>query len=229
MVHIVLFLLIMIMVGMHQPQISSSTVVIIIITVCLWLSDRLLRFLKLGWNFLGNHATINPMPDRAIRVKLSRSILCTPGSHAYLWIPSIRWMETHPFTIVSTHPTEFLVRVHNGFTHELYTAALKQPGMVLRCSIDGGYGQIPNFMSFDRIVLIAGGSGASFTFAVARSIIREAFALNVTKKIDFIWCVRYTGEFSMSIMWIMDSMLISNKSRWSGLRKSSMTFVEVPA
>ncbi|KAH8700219.1 ferric reductase NAD binding domain-containing protein [Talaromyces proteolyticus] len=191
MIHVVLFVLILIMIGMHRPKISTSTLAIIIFTASMWFSDRLLRLAKLCWYLPGNHAAVTAMSDGALRVKLNRSVHCAPGSHAFLWVPSIRLIETHPFTMVSTKPAEFLVRVQDGFTHKLYELAKKEPGKLLRCSVDAGYGQLPNFMDFERIVLVSGGSGASFTFAIALHVMKTCAASNSTKTIDFIWSIGY--------------------------------------
>lgn len=98
--------------------------------------------------------------------------------------------------MVSTDPVEFLIRQYDGYTHDLYKLAHEKPGCVVRCSVDGGYGQVPNFMDFDKIILVAGGSGATFTFAIAISLIRQFAAANVTVSIDFIWTVRYTSKFT---------------------------------
>lgn len=198
-IHVTMFLLIFITVGMHRPDFSRSTVIIIIFIACLWSADRLIRLAKKSWNFVGNNATVTPMADGAVRVRLKRNLRCSPGSHAFLWIPSIRWMETHPFTLISNDPAEFLVREYNGFTRDLLKIAREEPGKVLRCSVDGGYGQIPNFMKFDRIVLVAGGSGATFTFNIALNVLKECVAANVTKPIDFIWVVRHAGMLSLLV------------------------------
>ncbi|GIJ92140.1 hypothetical protein Asppvi_011116 [Aspergillus pseudoviridinutans] len=191
-----MFVLILILVGMHRPRFADSTVVIIIVTACLWGSDRLLRFVKLCWNFFGNYATLTPMEDGAVRVKLHRPLRCAPGSHAFLWMPSIRFLESHPFTLVSADPVEFLIRKYDGYTHDLFELAQQQPGKRLRCSVDGGYGRIPDFMTFDRVILVAGGSGASFTFAIALSILKEGAAGNATKIIDFIWTVKHSESLN---------------------------------
>ncbi|KAJ5916206.1 hypothetical protein N7504_000221 [Penicillium tannophilum] len=201
-IHVVLFMVIVILVGMHRPDLATSTLAIIIFIACMWLSDRFLRALKLTWNFCGNNATLIPMQDGAVRVKLQRGLKCSPGSHAFLWMPSIRLLETHPFTMVSTNPVEFLIRQYDGYTHDLYKLAHERPGCVVKCSVDGGYGQVPNFMDFDKIILVAGGSGATFTFAIAIDLLRQCAAANVTKSIDFIWTVRYTS----SLKWFQDEL-----------------------
>ncbi|KAJ6013726.1 hypothetical protein N7540_008317 [Penicillium herquei] len=186
--HIVMFILIMITVGMHRPVFSSHTVIIVIFTACLWTLDRIIRGLKVVWNFFGNSATLTALPSNALRVKLSRPMYASPGSHAFLWVPSIRWVESHPFTLLSSNPSEFVIRVYDGFTRDLYKAAQETPGNSLRCSVDGAYGQVPDFKGFDRAVLIAGGSGASFTFAIALDLINAP--KTSVKAIDFIWIVR---------------------------------------
>ncbi|KAJ5817621.1 FAD-binding 8 [Penicillium robsamsonii] len=189
MLHILMFILIMITVGMHRPKFKTSSVIIVIFTASLWAMDRIIRGAKIVWNFFGNSLTVTALPDNALRVKLSRRMHCRPGSHAFLWVPSIRWIESHPFTLVSSNPSEFVIRVYDGFTQDLYKAAQKSPGRSLRCSVDGAYGQVPNFRVFDKVVLVAGGSGASFTFAIALDLI--ATSDKVVKSIDFIWVVRH--------------------------------------
>ncbi|OQE32450.1 hypothetical protein PENFLA_c001G02010 [Penicillium flavigenum] len=189
MLHIIMFILIMITVGMHRPKFSTSVVIIVIFTACLWTLDRIIRGAKMLWNFFGNSLTVTALPGNALRVKLSRRMHCSPGSHAFLWVPAIRWAESHPFTLLSSDPSEFVIRVYDGFTRDLYKAAQEFPGRSLRCSVDGAYGQIPNFKVFEKVVLVAGGSGASFTFAIALDLIKASN--KAVKSIDFIWVVRH--------------------------------------
>jgi predicted ferric reductase len=188
-----MFILIMITVGMHRPKFSSSTLIIVIFTACLWTLDRIIRSAKLAWNFWGNFAIVTALPENALRVKLSRRMQSSPGSHAFLWVPAIRWVESHPFTLLSSNSAEFVIRVYDGFTNDLYKAAQEAPGRSLRCSVDGPYGQVPNFKVFGRAVLVAGGSGASFTLAIALDLIEASAKL--VKAIDFIWMVRESGTF----------------------------------
>ncbi|PWY67073.1 hypothetical protein BO94DRAFT_590981 [Aspergillus sclerotioniger CBS 115572] len=189
MLHVTMFLLIMITVGMHRPKLSTSTLIIVIFTACLWFVDRIIRGAKVVWYFFGNYATVTALPNNALRVRLSRCMNSRPGSHAFLWVPAIRWVESHPFTMLSSSPTEFLIRVYDGFTRDLYQAAQKAPGRSLRCSVDGPYGQVHNFEVYDKAILIAGGSGASFTFAVSMDLI--ASSSRAVHSIDFIWVVRH--------------------------------------
>jgi predicted ferric reductase len=91
------------------------------------------------------------MADGAVRVKLQRALACRPVSHAFLWILSIRLVETHPFTLISNSPTEFFIREYNVFTSALVKAARENLSKALRCSVDRGYGQVPSFIRFNRV------------------------------------------------------------------------------
>jgi NAD(P)H-flavin reductase len=88
---------------------------------------------------------------------------------------------------------EFVVAAYDGFTSDLHAYALKNPGKALNASMDGPYGNVPNFMNFTKVAFIAGGSGASFTFGVAIDLLRK---LGDSKKtaIEFIWAVREQGK-----------------------------------
>ena len=120
---------------------------------------------------------------------LSRAAL---GAHCLLWIPQIRWIETHPCKIVSVSPKslEFVVAVHGGFTKDLHLHAQLHPDARLRASIDGIYDALPLFAQHvDKALLIAGGSGASFTFGVVLDMIQT---LKGSEKAvtGFIWTIK---------------------------------------
>ncbi|KAI9732747.1 MAG: hypothetical protein M1818_007481 [Claussenomyces sp. TS43310] len=174
-IHIVMYMLILIAVGLHRPDFATKTLIIVTIAAGLWLSDRLVRAGRMVNNLSGNRVTVTSLPHNGVRVTLCRPLWrAAPGSHAFLWIPGIRALETHPFTMVSTNPVEMVIKAHDGFTKDLHAYAVRHPGGTLRASIDGPYGTLPDFLDFDRIVLVAGGSGASFIFGVALKVISQA-------------------------------------------------------
>lgn len=155
--------------------------------------DRAIRAFKFSCNFMGNHAALTALPNGATRVTLRQSSKATPGSHAFLWLPAIRFVETHPFTLVSSSPAEFVVFSRDGFTSALHQYAKEFPRKTLRCSLNTGYGKLPDFKSYDSILLIAGGSGASFTFAVALDLSRNPGPCP-SGSITFVWVIRDKGK-----------------------------------
>jgi predicted ferric reductase len=194
-VHIVMFMLILISIGMHRPNLSDKSIFIIIVAASIWGSDRLLRASRLMIMAFGNRATIAPLGQGGVRISMHRPLWrATPGSHVFLWIPRIRPFEAHPFTVVSTNPLELVISAQDGFTRDLLSYATANPGATLRASYDGPYGTLPNFSKFDQVVLIAGGSGASFTFGVALHLVRQAPTSGRYSKINFMWVIREHGK-----------------------------------
>ncbi|RDW64032.1 hypothetical protein BP5796_10534 [Coleophoma crateriformis] len=199
-IHVTLFLLILITVAMHRPSLAEKAVYIPIVTGCLWAADRIVRLGRLLWNLYGTRAHLTPLANGGTRIVLSRSSTSVvPGAHCMLWIPAIRSLESHPFTIASSTATtlEFVVSAQDGFTRHLHEYAVRNPGASLRASFHGPYGVFPNLSkSAERVVLVAGGSGASFTFGVALDMIAKVGVGSSTKSIDFIWVVKHRDTLS---------------------------------
>jgi predicted ferric reductase len=170
---------------------------ITILAAALWSADRLFRLARWAYFAVGNYCTLTPMSSDTTKVTLHRSLSgAKPGSHAFVWIPGVRAFEAHPFTIVSNEPVEFLVKARDGFTKALYRKACEKPGMKFRASIDGAYGNAPNLdENFDRLLLVAGGSGVTFTMALALVWARKNRDATSSSTLDFVWVCRDAGEF----------------------------------
>jgi ferredoxin-NADP reductase len=195
MVHIIMFMLVIIGVGMHRPDFGTKSIYIIIFSACIWFSDRLLRGTRILLNFVSNRATIYPLPQGGVRIVVRRTPWRTiPGMHVFLWIPKVRAIESHPFTVVSTNPLEVVISSQDGFTRDLYRLASKRPGAVLSASCDGPYGTLPNFANFDHVILVAGGSGATFTISVALNLIHKMPSDKAKPVVHFIWVIRHHGK-----------------------------------
>lgn len=194
-VHVLFFTLALVMIGLHQPSIVDGFLVITILTGVMWALDRLIRVFRLVFYSANNKVTLTPLPHGGTRVTLAKAPLgALSGKHCFLWIPSIRSFETHPFTISAMDPLEFVVKAHDGFTRELHDRALAQPGVQLKVSVEGSYGTFPTPANFDTVVLFAGGTGASFTFGAAFNALKQLKEKN-SSKIMFIWAVRHRCKF----------------------------------
>jgi len=197
-VHIVMFMLVIIAVGMHRSEFQTKSIYIIIFSACIWGSDRLLRGFRIVLRAFGNRANVYPLPRGGVRIVMRRTPWrAVPGAHVFLWIPKVRAIETHPFTIVSTNPLQIVISSRDGFTRDLFSLASKSPGALLRASCDGPYGTLPNFARFDHVVLVAGGSGATFTIGVALDLIHKLSSNAAKPVIHFIWVIRDDGKSSI--------------------------------
>ncbi|KAI1764445.1 ferric reductase NAD binding domain-containing protein [Hypoxylon sp. FL1150] len=200
-IHVILFIVIVVTLGLHRPSFNSDQgLYATVIIGAIWFADRLIRFGRLVYNSINNEATVYALPDGGTRIVLKKPISrARPGKHCYVWLPRIRssgsWFpmtrafETHPFTIVASDPMELVINSYSGFTRDLHRYALQHPGGSLRASVEGPYGTDPDPLDFDKVVLVAGGSGATFTFGIAADML-ERMAENSTQQIDFIWAVK---------------------------------------
>ncbi|KAI1416244.1 ferric reductase NAD binding domain-containing protein [Hypoxylon sp. FL1857] len=190
-IHLVLFILMVVTLGLHRPSLNGEqTLYATIIMAALWFTDRLIRFCRLVYNSINNEACVYALPNGGTRIVLWKPLQrARPGKHCYVWLPKIRTFETHPFTIVANDPMELVINTYSGFTRDLHRYATQNPGASLKVSVEGPYGTMPDPMDFDKVVLVAGGSGATFTFGLAADMLRR-MPENSKQQIDFIWAVR---------------------------------------
>ncbi|KHN94013.1 Flavoprotein transmembrane component [Metarhizium album ARSEF 1941] len=188
--HVGLWVVSIVCIGLHQPRMTTKIVYGTMIAGSMWGLDRIIRFVRLMMNS-ANTATLAPLPNGGTRVTLAKSPLgAHSGKHCFLWIPRLRLFESHPFTIASTDPLEFVVASHSGFTAKLREYAAENPGITLKASVEGPYGTVPDPSAFQTVVLVAGGSGASFTFGLANALLSRAKG-GITKRVIFVWTIKY--------------------------------------
>ena len=171
-----------------------------LIATSMYALDRALRLSRFLYYMPTNTATLTPLvASNATRVTLTRSMAhSAPGSHAFLYMPGIRACQTHPFTMVSRDPVEFVISARNGFTKDLFKAACEKPRRAVRTGLEGAYGCVPSTLGYDRVVLFAGGSGATFTFALAVDWAKKQ-DVESKKSLEFIWSVRTVGRSKIPI------------------------------
>ena len=194
-IHVVFFILAMVFVALHQPETGKSIIYITVGGAGVWVLDRLVRAGRVLVYSVNNTASLYPLPGGGTRIVLRKApVGARAGEHCFVWIPRIRMLETHPFTIVSTEPLEFVVAAQDGFTRELHDYAERHPGASLRASVEGSYGTRADVARYDAVVMIAGGSGASYTFAHVLEMCRRD-EIASCPKIMFTWIVRDYGAF----------------------------------
>ncbi|KAF3921014.1 hypothetical protein ABW20_dc0110571 [Dactylellina cionopaga] len=185
-VHIVCALGAVAALGFHEPKTYG---VVLYLVGGMWVFDRTVRFVRGAHYSKGMKATIYPLPGDAVKVVLDRTATFQPASHGFINIPSLKLFQSHPFTISSADSLEFIIRAQRGFTRKLYDRAVSNPGESLSCYFDGPYGNVPDYRRTNRVILFAGGSGGSFSFAIATDIVRNLNRCCV-ESIEFIWVIR---------------------------------------
>ena len=212
--HLLTFFGFIIAVMMHLPSTAYYSRVYIYIPIVLYFLDRLIRSARYAINNIRpGHATFEALDGEATKVRVSSKQIkkWAPGSFILLGIPKFGFGQSHPATIIST-PTShngdlvFILRAHRGFTGRILKSALSCPSVTSESEqqapsprshlalIDGPYGSShSDFAAFDTLILIAGGSGITFTLSNLIDLAQRS--VNTSQKlplrvIDFIWVVK---------------------------------------
>ncbi|KAJ6562107.1 ferric reductase NAD binding domain-containing protein [Mycena capillaripes] len=170
-------------------------------------------------------ATVTLLEDRTLRVRIAvpgARFRWTAGQHVFVrfLLGPLHWGTSHPFTIVNLPPApapahdggerannskhveiEIVMRTRGGITKALERAAAAQAkGEVsLRVFVDGPYGYVglaSDLRRFDRVLLLAGGSGATFTVPLLIDLVRNKAARPADAKIQSVIAVREGGAFT---------------------------------
>ncbi|KAJ3554162.1 hypothetical protein NM688_g3250 [Phlebia brevispora] len=182
-----------------------------------WGFDRALRAVRLFWNSRsGNNqdassslATVELVSHDTVRMTLRRRMHWKPGQHAYVILPTVSDLptEAHPFTIASIphslrgnddsaeKDVVFLIRGRNGFTGRLREHARDKGSAAVPAYIDGPYGCPPDLTTFSTCILIAGGSGVSYTLPLLLNLVHKArLNQSVVRRAVFVWSLTWILE-----------------------------------
>ncbi|KAI8973097.1 iron reductase [Trametes punicea] len=95
----------------------------------------------------------------------------------------------------------FLIQVREGFTRRLARIAEKEEKV--KVLVDGPYGFPPNLGGDDTVVLIAGGSGVSYTLSIFLGVLGQVKRRNSKcRRAVFIWAIRDAS----CMEWISDAL-----------------------
>ncbi|KAI9056559.1 hypothetical protein FKP32DRAFT_1585671 [Trametes sanguinea] len=185
-----------------------------------WAFDRVLRTGRLLWNNRGkggsteheySTATVELVSSDTIRLTLKRKFSWRPGQHAYVVLPTVSDLptEAHPFTIASIPtaldgtdgPAEkdvvFLIRGRRGFTGRLREHAERSGFTRVPAFVDGPYGCPPDLSRYSTCILVAGGSGVSYTLPLLLDLVHRARAgTSDVRRVIFVWAVRESDHLA---------------------------------
>lgn len=196
--HLAGFIFAVVLTGLHRPDWHKKLPILMLFIACLWVLDRIIRASRMLYNLVNNHATFYPLPGGGTRLLLKKPSVqaALPGSHCFLWIPRISFFQAHPFTIVdnNSYGLELVIKSHKGFTKGVCEFATQHTSSATWVSVDGPYGMLPDTAVYDKLILVAGGSGAAFTFGLMNRILNYSEKVKI-QSIDFVWAVKHTGMF----------------------------------
>lgn len=141
-----------------------------------------------------------------ITIENIKGLKWKPGQHCYLRFIGTRMLDNHPFSICSIENDEhlrFIIVPRKGLTSQLYQELDQYTATSKKVYIDGPYGGTArNIESFDKVMLLATGSGVSATLPFLQTLAERINDGIVTSQIDFVWIVRDASN----INWIKDQL-----------------------
>ncbi|KAL2135424.1 hypothetical protein VTI74DRAFT_8526 [Chaetomium olivicolor] len=213
--------------------------------VALWVFDRLARLLRLGYRNLGAGGTktlVEALPGGACRVTvtMARPWTFRPGQHAYLYMPTIGFWQSHPFTVAWSDEADgphsdsekglpmnrqdvlahrkttlsFIVRGRTGFTGALYSRAAAHPDgkMVTRCLVEGPYRGSSRLHSYGTVMLFAGGVGITQAVPHVRDLVAGYSNGTVaTRKVVMVWTIQSPEHLEWIRPWMTEVLAMEKR------------------
>jgi len=239
--HIALAALVVAMVYVHLDGLPHKKIIYVVIAA--WSLERLTRIATLIYRNVGaggSKTLVEALPGNACRVTvdLARPWSFKPGQHAYLYMPSIGLLTSHPFSVAWSEEAEkpdlsdekmsrqdilamqkttmsFVIRARTGFTNSLFKKAEASPDgkFYTNCFAEGPYGGMHMMHSYGTVMLIAGGVGITHQVPHVRDLVAGyANGTVATRKIVLVWIIQSPEHLEWIRPW-MTSILAMDKRR----------------
>ncbi|TVY51271.1 Ferric/cupric reductase transmembrane component 1, partial [Lachnellula cervina] len=188
----------------------------------------------------GSKTLVEALPGNASRVtiEMARPWTFKPGQHAYLYMPAIGMMTSHPFSIAWSEEAEnldpeklamnrqdilemqktqmsFIIRARTGFTSKLYKKAEAAPGgkFYTKCFAEGPYGGMHMMHSYGSVMMFAGGVGITHQVPHVRDLVAGyANGTVAARKIVLVWIIQSPEHLEWIRPW-MTAILAMDKRR----------------
>jgi hypothetical protein len=212
---------------LHVPRYASYHIWLAISFVAFDWVVRLILAIVTNTHLLGitrsktpGYATrLESLPGNVVRLTIEDvDFQWKAGQHAYVYMPGLRPLESHPFTIANAPENKkgpqrltMLIKAHSGFSKTLHQASTLSPPPPTttwrhRTFLTGPWGSPPDLAPYETVILIACSTGATFTVPLLEDLIRRPS--HCVRTITFHWIVRdpaHTHWFERELRAIADA------------------------
>ncbi|CAG8234733.1 unnamed protein product [Penicillium salamii] len=214
-------------------------------TIILWALERATRLIIIVYRNCGRESTtafVEAMHGDCMRItlRMARPWTFRPGQHIYLYIPSVGWTTSHPFSVGWSETQDsmsdekslplnsqdlmnapqketisLLVRRRTGMTDKLFQRAVNAPDskITLRAFAEGPYGNIHTMDSYGSVMLFAGGVGITHHVPFVRHLV-DGFANGTVaaRRVTLVWIIQSPEHLEWIRPW-MTSILAMDRRR----------------
>ncbi|RFU27015.1 hypothetical protein B7463_g9330, partial [Scytalidium lignicola] len=241
--HLALAALLVITTWYHLKLAGVPQTKLIYGVIAIFFAERLSRIIRVVFRNMGRGGSktlVEALPGNACRVTvdLARPWMFKPGQHAYLYLPSISLMSSHPFSVAWSEEAEdenaerqvmsrqdilamkktsisFVIRARTGFTNQLFKKAQEAPDgrFYTKCFAEGPYGGMHMMHSYGTVMLFAGGVGITHQVPHVRDLVAGyANGTVATRKVVLVWTIQSPEHLEWIRPW-MTSILSMEKRR----------------
>lgn len=241
--HIFLAILAVVGTWYHLQLTNLPQIKLLIAAIAIWALEHTIRILRLLYRNVGRGGTkalLEALPGNAVRVTvdLARPWAFVPGQHAYLYMPSIGLLSSHPFSVAWSHEAEnpnetdglasnrqevlalrktslsFIIRARTGFTYQLLKKAeAGQDGRLhTKCFLEGPYGGLHLMHSYGTVMLFAGGVGITHQIPHVRDLVAGyANGTVAARKIVLVWIIQNPEHLEWIRPWMTEILAMENR------------------
>lgn len=131
-----------------------------------------------------------------INILNKTNLAWAPGQHVFLRFKDKSILDNHPFSIASMDSLKFIIVKKNGLTSKILKKLDDYLVHEKDIFIDGPYGGVPRDpLNFDRIILLATGSGISAILPFV-SFVAQNFEKSVVRSITLTWTIRSLADLN---------------------------------
>lgn len=242
--HICLAVLVLIGVWYHLKLANLPQLPLLFAVIGVWSFERFSRVFTVMYRNVGAGGTrtlVEALPGGATRltVDLARPWTFRPGQHAYIYMPSLSLMCSHPFSVAWSEEADqlmndkgvvldrqdilelrktsisFVIRARTGFTAKLHKKAKESPSGYLnvKCFVEGPYGNANAMHSYGTVMLFAGGIGITHQVPHVRDLVAGfASGTVATRKVVLVWTIQSPEHLEWIRPW-MTAILAMDKRR----------------
>ncbi|RYP84197.1 hypothetical protein DL770_005239 [Monosporascus sp. CRB-9-2] len=208
----------------------------------IWAGDRFLRFARVVYRNVGNggnKTVVEALPGNSVRVTvtMARPWTFRPGQHAYLYMPTISFWQSHPFSVAWSEEAEslssdklamnrqdvlamqktsmsFIIRGRTGMTNTLYqrAAASNEGRMTTTCWVEGPYGGEHRMHSYGSVMLFAGGVGITHAVPHVRDLVAGyANGTVASRKVVLVWIIQSPEHLEWIRPWMTEILAMEKR------------------
>ncbi|TQN70465.1 Ferric/cupric reductase transmembrane component B [Colletotrichum shisoi] len=210
--------------------------------VIFWAGDRVWRAARVFYGNVGHggsKALVEALPGNACRVTVTMARPWTfgPGQHAYMYLPSISLLQSHPFSVVWSEEAEdptaekaslnrhdilamrkttmsFVIRARTGMTDTLYrkAAACPEGKMTTTCMVEGPYGALHSMRSYGTVMLFAGGVGITHQVPHVRDLVAGyANGTVAARRVILVWTIQSPEHLEWIRPWMTEILAMEKR------------------